>query len=64
MINNMLENYSEAHIHNMMTYNPDLAISSLSTATTKIDNQVFLGAKAYYLKKLIAYGCRYLPDLF
>lgn len=56
MINNMLENYSPAHIHNMMTYNPDLAVSPLSTATTTIDNQVFLGAKAYYLKKLIAYG--------
>ncbi|MDZ4133239.1 MAG: PEP/pyruvate-binding domain-containing protein, partial [Dethiobacteria bacterium] len=56
MINNMLENYSPAHIHNMMTYNPDLAVSPLNTATTTIDNQVFLGAKAYYLKKLIAYG--------
>jgi len=56
MINNMLENYSEAHIHNMMTYNPDLDISPLSRDTVKMDNQVFLGAKAYYLKKLISYG--------
>ncbi len=56
MINNMLENYSEAHIHNMMTYNPDLAISPLNRETDIIDNQVFLGAKAYYLKKLIRYG--------
>jgi pyruvate, orthophosphate dikinase len=55
LINNMLENYSEAHIQNMMTYNPDLAISSLDRGTVKIDNQVFLGAKAYYLKKLISY---------
>ncbi|MBW6463678.1 MAG: hypothetical protein K0B84_05780 [Firmicutes bacterium] len=55
MINNMLENYSEAHIHNMMTYNPDLAISPLSRDTVKMDNQVFLGAKAYYLKKLISF---------
>ena len=56
MINNMLENYSEAHIHNMMSYNPDLAISSLNRDTEIMDNQVFLGAKAYYLKKLIKYG--------
>lgn len=54
MINRMVENYSEAHIHNMMTYNPDLAVSPLNRATPKTDNQVFLGAKAYYLKKLIS----------
>ena len=63
MINNMLENYTEAHIHNMMTYNPDLAISSLNRETLKTDNQVFLGAKAYYLKKLIAYGLPIPPGL-
>ncbi len=56
MINNMLENYSEEHIHNMMSYNPDLAISPLDRKTLEMDNQVFLGAKAYYLKKLMAYG--------
>ncbi len=56
MIHNMLENYSEAHIHNMMSYNPDLAISPLDRETMQMDNQLFLGAKAYYLKKLIAYG--------
>lgn len=55
MINHTIENYSEEHIHNMMTYNPELAISPLSGKTPKMDNQVFLGAKAYYLKKLIAY---------
>ncbi len=56
MINNMLENYSNAHIHNMMSYNPDLAISPLDRETLEVDNQLFLGAKAYYLKKLFAYG--------
>ena len=55
MINNMLDNYTVAHIHNMMTYNTDLAVSPLNLETLKMDNQVFLGAKAYYLKKLIAY---------
>ncbi len=56
IIQNMLENYSETHIHNMMSYNPDLAISSLDHETVQMDNQLFLGAKAYYLKKLISYG--------
>lgn len=55
MANNMLENYSEAHIHNMMSYNPDQAISPLNVEMLLTDNQVFLGAKAYYLKKLTAY---------
>ena len=55
MINSMLENYSEEHIHSMMSFNPDLAISPLGTKTEKIDNQVFLGAKAYYLKKMFGY---------
>ena len=55
MISNMIENYSESYIHNMMSYNPDLAISPLGMRTPAIDNQVFLGAKAYYLKKLISY---------
>ncbi len=56
MIDRMIENYSEEHIHNIMSYNPDLAISPLNKETLEIDNQVFLGAKAYYLKKLIAYN--------
>lgn len=56
MINNMLENYSEARINNMMSYNPDLAVSPLDHETLQMDNQVFLGAKAYYLKKLTSYG--------
>jgi len=55
MIDSMLENYSEEHINNMMSYNPDLAISQLDRETVEMDNQVFLGAKAYYLKKLTAF---------
>jgi len=62
-IDRMIANYSAAHIHNMMSYNPDLAISPLSKETLPMDNQVFLGAKAYYLKKLIAYRLP-VPDGF
>jgi pyruvate,orthophosphate dikinase len=52
----MLDNYSEKYISNMMTYNPDLAITSFDTPNPQMDNRVFLGAKAYYLKKLTSYG--------
>lgn len=52
----MLDNYPEKYISNMMTYNPDLAITSFDTPNPQMDNRVFLGAKAYYLKKLTSYG--------
>jgi len=56
MIDNMLENYSEESIQNMMSYNPDLAISPIGEDTPEVDNKVFLGAKAFYLKKLLSYN--------
>ncbi|MBR6063911.1 MAG: hypothetical protein IKP54_07145 [Bacteroidales bacterium] len=37
---------------NIMTYDQNMAISPLYQETPQIDNQVFLGSKAYYLKKL------------
>ncbi|HNW67302.1 MAG TPA: PEP/pyruvate-binding domain-containing protein [Bacteroidales bacterium] len=37
---------------NLMTYDQKLAISPLYQETPYMDNQVFLGSKAYYLKKL------------
>lgn len=52
----MIDTYSSDFIQNMMTYDPDLTISSLYTKTIKIDNPIFLGAKAYFLKKLVSYG--------
>lgn len=52
----ILRSYPEKYINNMMTYNPDLTITSLDTVNAQTDNRVFLGAKAYYLKKLISYG--------
>lgn len=45
-------NLSDAEIQNIMTYDPDLVISPLYEGTPAMDNQVFLGSKAYYLKKL------------
>lgn len=54
-LNNMIDSYSKDFIRNMMTYDPDLTISSLYKETIEMDNPIFLGAKAYFLKKLISY---------
>jgi pyruvate,orthophosphate dikinase len=55
-LRSLVDNHSSDFIKNMMTYNPDLMVSPLYKTTVDIDNQVFLGAKAYYLKKLKSYG--------
>lgn len=48
----LINHLSENEIQKIMTYNPDMVISPLYEETPIIDNQVFLGSKAYYLKKL------------
>lgn len=55
-LHNMSDNYSDAFIKKIMTYNPDLIISPLYRETMETDNPVFIGAKAFYLKKLTSYG--------
>lgn len=55
-LKNVTDNYSNAFIENMMTYDPDLTFSLLNINTMEMDNPVFIGAKAFFLKKLIAYG--------
>lgn len=55
-LSTLLDNYPEKYISNMMTYNPDQAVVSFDKTNPEADNRVFLGAKAYYLKKLISYG--------
>lgn len=47
--------YTDEAIQSMMTYDPDLTFSALNRETPPIDNPVFLGAKAFFLKKLTAY---------
>ncbi len=39
-------------ISDIMSYNSELVISPLTERTPKMDNQVFLGSKAYHLKNL------------
>lgn len=43
---------TDSEIQSIMTYNPETIISPLYHETPPLDNQVFLGSKAYYLKKL------------
>ena len=54
-LRSMVDNYSGDIIKSMMTYDPDLTISPLYMETVEMDNPVFLGAKAYFLKKMISY---------
>jgi pyruvate,orthophosphate dikinase len=55
VLNNLrkqISNLSDTEVQSIMTYNPELIASPLYCLTPTIDNQVFLGSKAYYLKKL------------
>ncbi len=54
-LRNMLDTYSHSFIENMMTYDPDITFSRLQKTSDAVDNPVFLGAKAFFLKKLIRY---------
>ena len=47
---------SPEEAQNLMTYDQELAISPLYQETPAVDNKVFLGAKAYYLKRLMLGG--------
>ncbi len=53
---NLIENKKEVHIHTNTSYKPELAISPLTQETLPMDNRIFLGAKAYYLKKMSSYN--------
>ena len=55
-LKNMLGRYKPEVIDMLLNYNPRLLTTSLHKSNPKVDNQIFLGAKAYYLKKLYSYG--------
>lgn len=40
----------------LMDYNPELAVSSIYGKNVKMDNQILLGNKGYFLKKLVSFG--------
>ncbi|NLO19974.1 MAG: pyruvate phosphate dikinase [Ignavibacteria bacterium] len=49
----MVRYLSEDEIQSMMTYDPEMIISTLYQKSPSMDNPVFLGSKAYYLKNLL-----------
>ncbi|MDX9799693.1 MAG: PEP/pyruvate-binding domain-containing protein, partial [Bacteroidales bacterium] len=54
-LKNMLGRFKPEVIDMLLDYNPGLLTTSLHKSNPKVDNQIFLGAKAYYLKKLYSY---------
>ena len=52
----MAANLDEKLISDIMTYNSEMLISPFWKATPKMDNQVFIGNKAYHLKNLYLNG--------
>ena len=55
-LHNMVDNFSGEIINDIMSYNSDLVISSFHSETAAMDNPVFLGSKAYFLKKMFLAG--------
>ncbi len=52
----MVDSYPEETLNSIMSYNTDLVVSPLYRETPEMDNQIFLGSKAYFLKKLLLLG--------
>lgn len=50
----MVESLTPEDLRNIMSFDPDLIISPIYRITPEMDNQIFLGAKAYFLKQLYA----------
>ncbi len=51
-LRNMADNIQPSMIKEVMSYNSDLVIARLGNENPQVDNQVFLGSKAYHLKNL------------
>ncbi|MCX6235259.1 MAG: PEP-utilizing enzyme [Bacteroidetes bacterium] len=51
-LRNMADHLPQALINDVMSYNSDLVISPISEETVEMDNQIFLGSKGYFLKKM------------
>ncbi|MBW7846634.1 MAG: hypothetical protein H3C41_00945 [Bacteroidales bacterium] len=55
-LGNMADKLDPSLINDIMTYNKEMVISPFDEQTPKMDNQVFLGSKAYHLKNLYLKG--------
>jgi pyruvate,orthophosphate dikinase len=45
----------------LMAYNPDLTVSSFYRKNKRLDNQIFLGNKGYFLKEMVSFGFNVPP---
>lgn len=52
-LRSMADRLNPSLISDIMSYNKEIVISPLGEHTEKMDNQVFLGSKAYHLKNLL-----------
>ncbi|HQO08831.1 MAG TPA: PEP/pyruvate-binding domain-containing protein [Clostridiales bacterium] len=55
-MNNMVNNYPPEMIRDIMSFDKEMIVSPLYSKTPHLDNHVFLGQKAYNLKKLYLLG--------
>jgi pyruvate,orthophosphate dikinase len=55
-MHNMVDNYSPEMLRDIMSFDQDMIISPLYSKTPNLDNHVFLGQKAFSLKKLYLLG--------
>ena len=55
-LQDMVDNFPPDVIRHIMSYDPDLVISPVYESTPKMDNQIFLGSKAYFQKMLYMDG--------
>ncbi|MFA7122890.1 MAG: PEP/pyruvate-binding domain-containing protein [Candidatus Delongbacteria bacterium] len=55
-MSNMVNNYSPEMIRDIMSFDKDMIASPLYSKTPNLDNHVFLGQKAFNLKKLYLLG--------
>ena len=56
VLGNMRKLYTPEMLQNMMTYNANTVVTALDVLTPELDNQVFLGTKAFFLKRLFHMG--------
>jgi pyruvate, orthophosphate dikinase len=45
----------------LMAYNPELTVTSFYRKNKRLDNQIFLGNKGYFLKEMVSYGFNVPP---
>lgn len=55
-LRNMADHFSPDDIRGIMSYDPDMVISPFNLADPRLDSQIFLGSKGFFLKKLYLQG--------